>query len=65
MEQLQTIFKNMYRLNAEIRIIGMILLVIIWVLYIKNKRSPFEKGYYFFLTLIMLSVNIVFEWLSM
>ncbi len=55
---------TMYLLNLQIRIVDIIILLIIWILYLKNKRLPFEEGRFFVFTLVALSINIVLDVLT-
>jgi len=52
---------TIYALYVQIRVINILLLGIIWFLYIKNKRLPFEKGNFFTTTLISITINTVFD----
>ncbi len=50
---------TIYALYLQIRIINALLLGIIWFLYLKNKRLPFERGNFFTAILISSTVNVV------
>lgn len=50
---------TIYMLYLQIRVIDILLLAIIWILYLKNKRLPFEKGKFFNTTLIAVSANMI------
>ncbi len=50
---------TIYALYFQIRIINALLLGIIWFLYLKNKRLPFEKGNFFTAILISSTANII------
>lgn len=50
---------TIYALYFQIRIINALLLGIIWFLYLKNKRLPFEKGNFFTAILVSSTANVV------
>lgn len=50
---------TIYALYFQIRIINALLLGIIWFLYLKNKRLPFEKGNFFTAILISSTANVI------
>ena len=55
---------TVYILYFQIRVINALLLGIIWFLYLKNKRLPFEKGNFFNQTLVAISANMVCDIMS-
>lgn len=50
---------TIYALYFQIRIINALLLGIIWFLYLKNKRLPFEKGNFFTAILVSSTSNVI------
>ncbi len=50
---------TIYALYFQIRIINALLLGIIWFLYLKNKRLPFEKGNFFTAILVYSTSNVI------
>ncbi len=50
---------TIYALYFQIRIINALLLGIIWFLYLKNKRLPFERGNFFTAILVSSTTNVV------
>lgn len=50
---------TIYALYFQIRIINALLLGIIWFLYLKNKRLPFERGNFFTAILVSSTANVV------
>lgn len=50
---------TIYALYFQIRIINALLLGIIWFLYLKNKRLPFEKGNFFTAILVSSTFNVI------
>lgn len=52
---------TIYILYIQIRVINVLLLGIIWFLYIKNKRLPFERGNFFDASLLAITANVMSE----
>ena len=50
---------TIYALYFQIRIVNALLLGIIWFLYLKNKRLPFEKGNFFTAILVSSTSNVI------
>jgi len=50
---------TIYALYFQIRIVNALLLGIIWFLYLKNKRLPFEKGNFFTAILVSSTANVI------
>ena len=61
MIQVYKAFNSMYLLNIQIRVINMLLLILIWYLYIRNKKVVFQRGRYYTAILGLVTSNILFD----